>query len=124
MKTYEVKNGHHRSKAVLVAGGHVIVKPGETKMITAEWPDVLIAKYLEAGLKIEESGGVATASSANEPDRAAQIAELIGGLDPAQDFTEGGKPDVRKINALASEGFPPVTADERDAVWATMQAAG
>lgn len=52
-------------------------------------------------------------------DREAIIAGIIRGLDP-ESFTKGGKPEVDAINAVMPKEADPVTAAERDAVWAQM----
>jgi len=53
--------------------------------------------------------------------RAADIIAAIGGLSD-NDFTAAGKPQVDAINTLMPADSAPVTAPERDAVWASMEA--
>ena len=67
-----------------------------------------------------ENKMLAAAPENKAPDRAGTIRAVIGGLDPTRDFTDAGLPKVDAINALM-EG-EPVTAAERDEVWAGMQA--
>lgn len=50
--------------------------------------------------------------------RVGRIREIIGSL-TGEDFTGGGKPKVSAINDLMDDG-EPVTAGERDAIWADM----
>lgn len=56
-------------------------------------------------------------------DRQGQIVEAIGSLSDA-DYTTDGKPKISAIDQTMPEGSEPVTAEERDAAWASMQNAG
>ena len=67
-----------------------------------------------------ETEGVTEASGAPPPDRGKEIREAISGLS-ATDYTQGGKPKTEAIDAEMPEGSEPVSADERDAIWVSMQ---
>lgn len=127
MLTYKVTNNDYRSKAVLVVGGHALVGPGETKTVEADWSDERIEAYRACKLTIGLADHEADASEPDpdpksDQERGAKIREIINALVPSEDFTDDGTPDVRKINALAPDGFEKVTAAERDLVWAEIQA--
>ncbi|SHE79034.1 hypothetical protein SAMN05444339_10270 [Loktanella atrilutea] len=49
------------------------------------------------------------------------IATVIAGLGE-NEFTKGGLPDLSAINKRLAEGAEPVTATERDKVWAALSA--
>lgn len=58
--------------------------------------------------------------AADEPSRAEKIAAIIEML-ADDEFGKDGKPKVDAINAALEEGDDPATAEERDAVWASME---
>lgn len=53
-------------------------------------------------------------------DRGGTIAEIISRLGD-DEFTKGGKPEVDAINDALPDDMDPVTAAERDAIWAKME---
>lgn len=61
---------------------------------------------------------------ASDPEPAMSRAEIVQGviakLDPLEDFTKAGKPEVDAINAALGDDSPHVTAAERDAIWEAM----
>jgi hypothetical protein len=97
---------------IVPAGGHLDGLDPEAIKALMHLPSV--ASYFESGALIEGKGDAPQESDT----RATQIETIIGTLNPETDFTKGGKPEVDVINALI-EG-EPVTAAERDAVWARM----
>jgi hypothetical protein len=53
-----------------------------------------------------------------DPQNVIDIIDVLDALDRDKDFTEGGKPEVKAIEALLDRN---VTAAERDAAWAEYQ---
>ena len=78
-----------------------------------------IAGLLAAGAIAPEEGAAPDAD-----DRMARLAAAIDALEPGREdhWTRDGRPEVRALREAS--GLADVTAAERDAAWADVQAAG
>lgn len=101
---------------IIPAGGSLIVNEADVAHLT-DAPSIVA--HFDAGRLVADADPVT--EPAEPTDRAAIIAGIIRGLGDS-DFTKGGKPEVDAINAAMVKGADPVTAPERDAVWAGMDA--
>lgn len=95
-------------------------QPGET----AGFGDAEALDLIKRGIAVDPDAVVVdpepvTEESVGDP-RTAAIEDAILGLDEA-DYTQSGKPEVDAINRDLPDEIEPVTAVERDAVWAGMQ---
>ena len=84
-----------------------------------------VEHYLNSG---KLSDGNVADEEAVEPEvvgpegtRDAILAEVIKNLDQTTGFLASGAPRVEAINGALPKGVEPVTAEERDAVWAKIQ---
>jgi len=88
-----------------------------------------IAAAQAAAAAAAEAEAEAEAAAAAAAERKSMIAGVIGEL-PEDAYTKSGAPEVDAINALLNDRLPdfakhdPVTAAERDAVWAELQSQG
>lgn len=88
------------------------------------------------GLKHYFESGKLVASEADEPEeapvendddsgldlRTKAIAEAMKNLDKGTGFLSGGLPRVEAVNSALDASFAPMTAEERDDIWAKIQA--
>ncbi len=109
-------------KLVLAALGHVITfDKGDTLHV----PPALHSLALEQGLEPADGAGVAQAPA--KPDDAARAEaikiamKLIAERNNADDFTAGGIPKIRAIEAL-TDGAKPLDAKEHQALWGEVTA--
>lgn len=114
------------AKHINTSGGMLIlpdgteVPNGEAVEISAKTAENAgVAGWIKDGALSREADEGEGEGDGGDSARTDAIRAAIGALDPATDFTKGGKPEVDAISALV-EG-EPVTATERDAVWADMQ---
>lgn len=115
-------------KSVRFTKAWLMYQPGETAGFPAPQADEIISR----GYAVDPNDVTETAAPApveEDPvgaaaltDRQAMIADIIETLDPSEDFTVSGKPEVGAINALLSNEVDSVTAEERDAVWLMVSA--
>ena len=84
-------------------------------------PDDLARSLLARGAAIAPGSRRAAATPAKPTGDALieRLVQIIGGLDPAEDFNPEGKPGLRAIAAVAQFS---VTADERDAAFEAFAA--
>lgn len=78
----------------------------------------VVKSWLVAGVLVEE--GAMQGAAAELTGRQALVADIIRGLGKTG-FTKSGKPEVDAINAELTDDAEPVTASERDAVWAMIE---
>lgn len=103
-------------------------QPGET----ACFDDGRAAWLVESGRAVDpdavatadpsQQGGSLDSAALAVELRQSVLFEIFASLDPQQDFTLSGKPEVSAVNALLSDGQEPVDATERDAAWLLYQA--
>ncbi|KQI68698.1 hypothetical protein AN189_07275 [Loktanella sp. 3ANDIMAR09] len=74
----------------------------------------------DGGTQESDEGDGGTQES--DDDRLGVIVEVISNLDPDEDFTQGGLPDVKAVNAAMPDGSEPVSAAERDVAWSMISA--
>lgn len=117
-----VENPAGRKKAVRSAGGFVVIGVGKTETVDAsKWSEVERVRYEAAGLVISSNGEESTVAAADDQERKAIIVTLIENL-PAGAVTKDGKPEVDAINEMLPTDMDRVTANERDEIWADLQA--
>lgn len=95
-------------------GGQTVAK-GSAVTLPESYGDHLVAEKLAR----RDDDAVANQAGRDRADMIGEIIEMLG----VDEFTKGGKPDVEAINKALPEDADPVTAAERDSVWAAMEAA-
>jgi hypothetical protein len=128
--------GAYQIRATTIVPVTVVEMPGGQTVVTDEivelpdeYGDHLVAEKLArrltddeiSALLVDDGGGKGGGDDDDVAVRRAALIEVIESLG-ADDFTAAGLPDVRAINKHLDDGAVPVTSDERDAVWAEMQA--
>lgn len=109
-------------------------QPGERAGFAEAEAKALIAQGFAvdpdaAARAAEVAAAEAEAEAAAAAERESMIAAVIAEL-PEDAYTKSGAPEVDAINALMNDRLPdfakhdPVTAAERDAVWAELQDQG
>jgi len=117
-----VENPAGRKKAVRSAGGFVVIGVGKTETVDAsKWSEVERVRYEAAGLVLSPENGESFAVGVDEGNRASLLVAVIQNL-PAGSVTKDGKPEVDAINEMLPTDMDRVTANERDEIWADLQA--
>ncbi|KIC22501.1 hypothetical protein [Leisingera sp. ANG-Vp] len=80
----------------------------------------VVQAWFDEGMLVEDGGTSDARQPVEMTGREAIVAGVIRGLGE-DDFTKGGKPEVDAINDVLPKVAEPVTAAERDAVWAKME---
>lgn len=118
---FKITNTSKAPQGVYTSNGLVYVKAGQSKVLDIDGASerrVRKMRHFEVEpVAAEVEPVVAEVLPATREDA---IRSAIEGLQPATDFTAGGFPKVDAINERIGPDMDPVTASERDAVWALM----
>ena len=114
-------------KAEIVAASDL--SPVQLEMLRAD-PNITVTPCAPDGAGTPAGGAVDAAPSADDLLVAMSVEDLRGrlirnacrGLDPEEDFTSGGVPEVSALKRLT--GLASISADERDQAWADHQKNG
>ena len=93
-------------------------QPGERAGFAKAEAEALIAQ----GFAVDQEALDAQQAEANAVAARAELVAAVLEQVSIDDYTKTGRPDVDAVNRLLPEGEPPVSAEERDAVWAALQA--